>query len=304
MKAQIHFLTRKEIDATRWNNCVRQADNESLYVYTEYLDALCPNWDALVSDDYSAVMPLPWRKKKGIVYLYYPAFCAQLGVVGKGISESLVAEFLEAIPPTIRLLDFPMNAGNPLTVAGWPLQPRRNLVLDLDRPYGEIEKGFRENIRRNRKKTLARNWTLDTSAAIEEVIALAREQPYNGWVDREDYFRFARIYSQLAERKQAACYAVRNESGQIMASAAFLQSVTRCYYLLVGNHPDGKTGGASHSLIDAYIRDHSGQQKQLDFEGSDRESLSFFYSSFGAVEEWYPSLYLNRLPWYLKWLKP
>jgi len=41
----------------------------------------------------------------------------------------------------------------------------------------------------------------------------------------------------------------------------------------------------------------------LDFEGSDIPSLAFFYSSFGAVEERYSAIKLNRLPGLVKWLK-
>ena len=73
--------------------------------------------------------------------------------------------------------------------------------------------------------------------------------------------------------------------------------------LATGNHPDGKTIGASHALIDAFIKDHAGQDLILDFEGSDIRNLAFFYSSFGATEELYPALKINKLPWYIKLLK-
>ena len=88
-----------------------------------------------------------------------------------------------------------------------------------------------------------------------------------------------------------------------MASAVFLFYGKRASYILVGNHPDGKTAGASHALINAFIRDHAGQDLILDFEGSDISSLAFFYSSFGAVPELYPEIRLNRLPFWMKWIK-
>jgi len=72
---------------------------------------------------------------------------------------------------------------------------------------------------------------------------------------------------------------------------------------MVGNHPDGKTIGASHYLIDRFIADYAGQNLILDFEGSDISSLAFFYSSFGAKEEKYSAIKLNKLPWYIKWMK-
>ncbi|HQW43835.1 MAG TPA: hypothetical protein PLX74_06630, partial [Chitinophagaceae bacterium] len=83
----------------------------------------------------------------------------------------------------------------------------------------------------------------------------------------------------------------------------FFFSHQRAYYILVGNSPNGKTIGASHMLIDAFIKDYAGKNIALDFEGSDIPSLAFFYSSFGAVHETYPALKINRLPFYLKWMK-
>jgi hypothetical protein len=71
----------------------------------------------------------------------------------------------------------------------------------------------------------------------------------------------------------------------------------------VGNHPNGKTIGASHALIDAFIKDHAGQNLLLDFEGSDIRNLAFFYSSFGAGEEKYTGIKMNRLPRLLQLFK-
>ena len=90
---------------------------------------------------------------------------------------------------------------------------------------------------------------------------------------------------------------------ELLASCVFFFSHKRAYYILVGNHPNGKTIGASHALIDAFIKDHAGEYMSLDFEGSDIRNLAFFYASFGAKQEVYPALKINRLPMYLKWLK-
>jgi hypothetical protein len=96
---------------------------------------------------------------------------------------------------------------------------------------------------------------------------------------------------------------VVNKSNQLLASSVFFFDQKKAYYILAGNHPDGKSVGASHALIDAFIKDHAGQNLTLDFEGSDISSLAFFYSGFGAKEELYPALKINRLPFYLRWMK-
>ena len=101
----------------------------------------------------------------------------------------------------------------------------------------------------------------------------------------------------------ATTYGIASAQNELLATCVFFYSHNRAYYILVGNHPAGKTGGASHALIDTFIKDHAGKKMMLDFEGSDIPNLAFFYSSFGAVEEKYPSIRLNRLPFYLKFFK-
>jgi hypothetical protein len=101
----------------------------------------------------------------------------------------------------------------------------------------------------------------------------------------------------------AITYGIVSAQNELLASCVFFLSHNRAYYILVGNHPNGKTIGASHALIDAFIKDHAGKNILLDFEGSDIRNLAFFYSSFGAGNEIYPAIKINRLPFYLKWLK-
>ena len=61
-------------------------------------------------------------------------------------------------------------------------------------------------------------------------------------------------------------------------------------------HPDGRTSGASHLMIDYFIQEHAGQDLILDFEGSSISSLAFFYKSFGGQLEKFAGIKLNRLP--------
>jgi hypothetical protein len=114
--------------------------------------------------------------------------------------------------------------------------------------------------------------------------------------------RFRQLYKLLHQKKMALTYGI-SLNNQLLASAIFFFSHKRAYYILVGNHPNGKTLGASHALIDAFIKDYAGQNLMLDFEGSDIRNLAFFYESFGAVEEKYTGIRLNKLPFYLKWMK-
>ncbi|ULQ54649.1 GNAT family N-acetyltransferase [Flavihumibacter fluvii] len=300
---QIHFVPRQELDTVAWDHCINTAPNGLIYATHEYLDIVCRNWDALVWGDYSAVMPLVWRRKWGIYYLYYPPFCAELGVFGNNLSATLVLQFLKAIPGKFRYWDFPMNHGNNFQLDGFDLKLRTNYILPLESGYDQISANYRQNLQRNIRKAARLDYQVDKGFPVAEVIGLARLYTPEVLVASASYAGFEQIFKLLASRDKAITYGIRNPKGTLLASCAFLFGNKRAYYILVGNHPDGKTAGASHALIDAFIKDHAGRELVLDFEGSDIRNLAFFYSGYGAKTEHYPVIQLNRLPGPVRWLK-
>lgn len=295
------YLQRGAVNDEKWNACIASAANGLVYAYTDYLDAMAGEWDAVVLDDYKAVMPLPWRKKWGFRYLYPPFLTAQLGIFGAGVNAATVEAFLRAVPSTFRFWDLSLNHGNLFSLDSFPLYERRNFVLPLNRPYGALYKGYRENIRRNVKKSAAYGCSCTTGIPVDSVIALAQAQAKNP--NKKDFQNFANLFARRQQNGTGKTYGVVSATGELLASAAFLFSHHRAYYLLVGNHPNGRTLGASHALIDAFIQDHADRDLLLDFEGSDLRNLAFFYGSFGAKEEKYPAIKLNRLPWWIRWAK-
>lgn len=303
MTNSIRYIIRKEIDSSRWDRCIREASNGEIYALAACLDQLCTNWDALILGDYEMVMPLPWRKKWCFHYLYYPPFCAFLGIFGARPNEALTAAFLQAIPVKFRYWDFPLNPGNPLAIPGYALQQRKTFMLSLEAPYESIAAEYRATHLRNIKKAISLGLVADKGFAVEEVLGLATRYTAPEQVSSDSYQRFKNLYVQLAGEGMAKTYGIRDQQNTLLASAVFLFFGQKAYYLLVGNHPNGKTVGASHALIDAFIRDHAAQNLLLDFEGSDLRNLAFFYSSFGAKEVHYAVIRENRLPFWIKWLK-
>jgi hypothetical protein len=59
----ITYLKHTEIDKYKWDACITRASNSLVYAYSWFLDVVSPNWDALILDDYTAVMPITHRKK-------------------------------------------------------------------------------------------------------------------------------------------------------------------------------------------------------------------------------------------------
>jgi len=301
---QIKYLQHKEIDKAKWDACIEQAPNGLIYSYSYYLDAMSKHWDALVLKDYEAVMPLTWNKKYGFYYLYQPAFTASLGVFGNNLIKEIIDDFLSMIPLKFKLIEISLNSGNIIGESKSFSLLRSNYILNLNRSYEEIYKVYRDNHKRNISKALQLGCSVSKKIPVEEIIQLNKAQlQHVDGTKPGDYPNFKKLYEFLKNREQAKTYAIVDPKNKILASAVFFFSHNRAYYIMVGNHPDGKTIGASHALIDAFIKDHADQNLILDFEGSDIRNLAFFYSGFGATEEIYPALKINKLPWYIRLLK-
>jgi hypothetical protein len=302
---QIQYIQQTDIDQKKWDDCIDHSVNGLIYSYSWYLDAMSGHWDALVLNDYEAVMPLTWNKKYGVHYLFQPFFCASLGVFSrKKIEKKTVKAFLKAIPAKFKYVDIYLNQQNLFSITDFPLTERTNYVLSLETGYETISSAYRSNLKRNIKKAEVSGLVVKEGIDLTEIIPLAKEtmQRVSSITD-EQMSRFQKVVAEAEKKQKVETVGIYSNTGGLLASAVFLYSHSRWYYILVGNHPNGKTLGASHYLIDCFIKKHAETPTLLDFEGSDIRNLAFFYSSYGATEERYPALRMNRLPKLVRWLK-
>lgn len=300
----IQYLTHAQIDKSKWDDCINRSANGLVYALSFYLDTMAAQWDALIYNDYEAVMPLTRNRKFGIKYLYQPFLTAQLGVFGNKLTAELVNQFIESIPRSFRFTEICLNSGNNFSIHSGSVTSRNNYVLPLHNSYEELFSGYSENTQRNIRKALQSGCTADKGFNAAEVVNLAQMQMKQYSRESADNMnRFRQLYKLLSDKKMTSAYGIRSSAGDLLASCIFFYSHNRAYYILVGNHPDSRNTGASHALIDAFIKDYAGKNMLLDFEGSDIPGLASFYSSFGAVNEPYPFLKINRLPLLLRWMK-
>ena len=109
----IHYIEQKNIDKKKWDACIQTSTSPSIFVYSWYLDVVCPNWSALILNDYEAVFPLASNSKLSIQYLYQPLFTRYLGVYSKtSITENLVSDFFDAIPKHFKYIEFCIHENN------------------------------------------------------------------------------------------------------------------------------------------------------------------------------------------------
>lgn len=300
--SQIRFLVNNEIDRTKWDSCIERSGNGLIYARSFYLDCFAKSWNALVLNDYKAVMPLPSRKKWGIDYLFQPFITPVLGVFGNDASEEIISRFLDAIPSKYKLWDISLNPSNTVNKKFQKLYRRGNYILSLSSPYNEIRGNYSENILRNISKAARSGCILKKGVDIRDIIHICKDE-WPGFTNIEEGI-FDSIVDDIDSFKPyLETYGVYHADFGLIASCAFLVDDKRAYYWLVGNRPIAKELGASPLLIDKFIQDHAGGGKILDFEGSDVKTIAEFYQRFGAIAENYTTIYRNRLPFPLNFIK-
>jgi hypothetical protein len=301
ISGQIQYLTQQQIDKEKWDACISGSTNSLIYSYAFYLDHMAGQWDALVLNDYEAVMPLTWNRKWGIAYLYQPPFTQQLGIFSRSVSpEDLLPLFIARLQRHFRFAEIFLNYRNTFT----GLLPKANFILSLDRAYAVTSNGYSgdaiRNIRRAEKFDLQYEMMNDFHIAAGQYKELYG--PRTTHVKSHDYYNFEQLCA-VAEKKNMLVVRQATDKKQLLASALLLQDRNRLYLLQSATLPAGRLKEANYFLLDNIIKEFSDRPIIFDFEGSDIPGIAHFYSNFGAINQPYYFLRYNLLPWPLKLFK-
>ncbi|MEO7523105.1 MAG: hypothetical protein ABIT58_03380 [Ferruginibacter sp.] len=282
--------------------------NGLIYANSFYLDALAKNWDALILNDYEAVMPLPWKRKWGIRYLYQPAFVQQMGIFyTKEFTKDLTRAFLDAAFQRFKFAEITLNFANNIELPADHLiiSKRNNFMLDLHRPYEELhdnyDPSFTKSLRRVRKFNLA----YMESSNFQRIIQLykklySQKLPY---ISRQNYLQLENICAHLFKEKKIIVRLVRNGSNRLLAAVVLMKDENRIYNIISCLSGEGKRREANYFLYDNIIQEFANSSLMLDFEGSDVEGIAAFYKKFNPQNQPYPFVKFNNLPWYIKLFK-
>jgi hypothetical protein len=278
-----------------------------VYAHSWYLNSICAQqWSAIVSDDYQVLFPFYIQSKWGFHYSFQKPFVQQLGIFGlQEIDEKLIAEIFNALPKNIRYIEVNLQSRFNLDwLSKWgELTVNTNIELDLNHTYDLIRKNYSQNLKRNLKKALANPLEI-VDCSPDQIVELY--QQHNGKkfqaISQTDVKALNLLINNGIILGKARSVGVRLNN-TLVAGAFFILSDHRIIFLFSGLSDLGKQSGAMFFLLDQFIQKYAHQPIILDFEGSNKPDVARFYQSFGGVVVPYPTLKINRLPFWLKWLK-
>lgn len=288
----IRYIAHNQIDKQRWDERIAQSPDGLVYAWSWYLDVVHPGWEALVEDDYEAVMPLTGGRKFGINYLFQPFFTQKFGVFGKKeVSKEKIEEFLAAIPKKFKFAELRMN------ISCTTYFKHRNIVRDINCKYAVITDSYSSNTKRDLAKAKKEKLQIIDDAEPSAIIDLFRKnrgKDIEKWGDKE-YNRLLNLVEEAKKHDSCLVLGVQNADNQLVAGAFFMISHKKIVFLFSGADESNKELHGLTFLLDYVIEKYSGTDFTLDFEGSDNEGLARFYKGFGGKEIFYSELKFNKL---------
>lgn len=302
----IRHVLYEAIDQQRWDACIETSPHSLVYACSFYLNAMAGKWNALVLNDYDAVMPVPYRKKMGIQYVYQPAFIQQLGIFGHTADIPFFTDaFMQTLMHHYRFAECTLNYANPVSQnERYHVQFRSNYIKNLHQP----EQGFELSstyMQKRYRRAEKNNLTYETGYDFASVIALYKTLYHKRLTDftPDDFQHFHQVCSHLQSVGKPPLIRLCKHQGSIVAALLLVQWNNRLYNLISCVLPEGKKLLANYFLYGKCVEEFSGQGYILDLEGSDEPGIGFFYEKMSDQHQPYPFIRFNHLPIPLRWFK-
>ena len=290
----IKHLKRKEIDIEKYDYCIENSVQSRIYAFSWYLDIVADNWCVLVLNDYEAVMPLPWKRKYGIKYVYPPFWVLELGVFSleKQVAMQL---FYTVLFKKFRFIETRLNTANKLYDSSSNFITKEMQVLPLEEEYATISNKYRKD----RKKDLhkANKFCLvekDTNKA-EVLIDLFKNNvgKRTPKIVENDYSNLKKIIEVCLEKKVGELLSIYDNENNLVAAGFFLKHKKVVTILVSSTDFNNRNNGANTFLIDRAIYKYQNNFDVFNFGGSSIKSIANYFFSFGAQNRQYD--YLKRI---------
>ena len=301
---EIKYLKHNQIVKQKWDSTIENAKNGLVYALSWYLDIVSPNWDALVVGDYEIVMPLTFKTKYGIKYLYQPVFTQHLGIFSiEEITVKQVESFVNKIAENYKFVDIQLNSANPVLNNKF-FELRDTQIVDISKLYNEIFSNYSKSLKINLQKVFDSELIINSIGNSSDFIKLMRKMFDTKKVDGiclNDYKNLEKIINTSYNKNLGQFYfGYLNE--ELCAAAFFLKWNNRTI-LFTALNGKGREVGAMFGIIDRYILENAGRNLILDFAGSNITGVKYRNLGFGAKNITYYAFKLNNLPIPFKWYK-
>lgn len=296
----IKHIKHSSIDFDKWDKAISNSLQPLVSAQSFYLNATCPNWDALMIGDYETVFPLTFKKKLSITYLYQPAFTPQLGCYGK-LTVEIEQLFYNYITKHFKLIEIELNATNKIQSPF--VFSKKTFIINYKNGFT-----FNQNTKRNISKAITNGFKVEQIIS-QHIITLSTQflNPFlihDLKLTKKDTSILNNLLQNSISNNVLISFKVVNNANKIIALAHFVYNKNQVLFLKGTNFDKIENTGSMHLLLSHAIHFFADKCICFDFGGGSlNEGLANFYKGFGAHPLHYSFLQLNNLPKLIKVLK-
>lgn len=293
------YIKHQDIDFKKWDQTILDSETPFVFAQSFYLNATCPQWDALIIGDYESVFPLTHKTKFGFAYLPQPPFTSQLGAFGK-VNLEIEQLFFKYITQHYKLIDIELNISN--KIASEFITPKNTYILNYQSEYK-----FNQNTKRNINKAIENGFMVER---VEDKDVISLSQKYlNPFLEGEVNLTKSTVallddlLKNSIESKTLYTFKVLDKNQTLKALGHFICNGKHALYLKGTNFDKADNSGSMHLLMKYAIEFLADKSTFFDFGGGSKQGLANFYMGFGGQVSTYSFLQVNRLPRLIKFIK-
>jgi hypothetical protein len=299
----IRHLKREEINIQKWDDCILSSTSPQIFGCSFYLDVCCPEWSALVLNDYEAVFPISIKEKYFIKHIAQPYFVRHFGVYTTNESIN-VKPWLEALSKLVRYININIFNNNSSLLGELKATEKIYQTLSLNHNYETLRNNYSVSHVRKLKKIAPLETTLvdisDYSIYIKEFKTTVSEKNLN--YSASHLNTLLKLMNELPNHCKVLSKGIKL-NGELVAGAYFVQYHNRLLYLKGFRKFNLENDGGMFLLFDSIIKENCGYENILDFGGSNDSNVRQFFKGFGAEDSVYLHLEKNNLPTLVRWVK-
>lgn len=293
----IQLIKFKNINFEKYDNCIKNSVYPTVYAESWYLLSVCPKgFDAVILNDYEAVMPLPYKKKYGIKWIIQPTYCQQLGVFyPQRLSYEIFRKF-ENFLHSLKVLSYSFNEENTQHFLPSGIL-NTNQILSLNKNYDQLYNQYNRNRKRNLNKEKPEVTIHEEFIEVEKYLQMIKE-------NQEELYKktntkiLSHLLSQLKVQQKGVFLVLKDKENKILIYSVFIYSEKRIIFLFtVRNGKQNTNHSFTSILVDYMIEKYSNTNLTFDFGGSMMPGVNAFNESFGTSSKYY-TVFSNQ-----KWIK-
>lgn len=287
----IHFVSYKNLDYQKWDKCIDDSINGTFYPKSWYLDIVCEQWNALVLNDYEAVMPLPSRKKWGVKYIYQPFLCQQLGVFHTH-QKYAVDDFISAIPKDILRFTINLNAHN--TSNSFVVKTNVNYLLPLNKTIDELRTNYSKSHLKNLRRANKHNLSIASKPDSAEIFYEKKLRLASNFMSSKQLELEMKIIKESIALGKGEMFSVIGDEANC-CSVFLINDNQKLFLLSSYSDNEGKSKLAYFFLLDYIFSLEKFRGFIFDFEGSNLKGVAQRNKGFGAIPTTYQTI--NQSVW-------